>query len=191
MLAQCSFFRAAARHAPRVQSTPAATVGVGSSRLFSSSGAIRNEKDAHLNLFSALSNAQTVTDQRATAAAIQPTYNVQLKPLHPTFVFPKDFSMQSRIPRDRISKKPAALGPRRAEAQRSDVFYQQQIDPLDEAMNSFLMSAFVTEMGKIKSRAETALTWRSQRRVGKAIRRARNMGIIPLLSRRALKDGRE
>lgn len=99
--------------------------------------------------------------------------------------------MQSRISRDRVSKKPAALGPRRAEAQRSDVFYQQQIDPLDEAMNSFLMSAFVTEMGKIKSRSETALTWRSQRRIGKAIRRARNMGIIPLLSRRPLKDGRE
>lgn len=41
-------------------------------------------------------------------------------------------------------------------------------------------------MGKIKSRAETGLTWKNQRRLGKAIRRAKMMGVIPVLSRRPL-----
>lgn len=41
-------------------------------------------------------------------------------------------------------------------------------------------------MGKIKPRSQTKLTWRSQRRLGKAIRRAKMMGIIPVLSRRVL-----
>lgn len=39
--------------------------------------------------------------------------------------------------------------------------------------------AFLNPMGMIKSRAQTGLTWKSQRRVGKMIRRARHMGIIP------------
>lgn len=39
--------------------------------------------------------------------------------------------------------------------------------------------AFINQMGKIKSRAETGLTWKSQRLVGKMVRRARHMGVIP------------
>lgn len=66
------------------------------------------------------------------------------------------------------------------------MFHQLQIDPLHEAMNSRLLSYFVTEMGKIKPRSATKLTWRSQRRLGKAIRRAKMMGVIPVLSRRVL-----
>jgi small subunit ribosomal protein S18 len=56
------------------------------------------------------------------------------------------------------------------------------VDPLQEASNDVLMSSFVTEMGKIKHRAETGLTTKSQRRLGKAIRRAKMMGVIPVLS---------
>ena len=83
-----------------------------------------------------------------------------------------------------------ALGPPRKEAQKRDMFYQHGIDPLDEYLNSALLSSFVTEMGKIRSRGDTKLTWRSQRRVGKAIRRAKMMGIIPVLSRRPLHGDR-
>lgn len=53
-------------------------------------------------------------------------------------------------------------------------------------MNSTLLSHFVTDMGKIRKRADTQLTWKNQRRLGKAIRRAKMMGIIPVLSRRSL-----
>lgn len=125
--------------------------------------------------------------QNATAVASAPAVRTNVKPLHPTFVFPQDFNMKARAVPELPPKKLPQLGPRRAEAKRKDVFLQQNIDPLDEAMNSFIMSAFVTDMGKIKSRAETELTWRSQRRIGKAIRRAKNMGVIPILSRRPLK----
>jgi len=82
--------------------------------------------------------------------------------------------------------KPYAVGPDRADAERSDIFYQLEMDPLAECMNSSLLSNFVTEMGRVKSRAETHLTWRNQRRLGKAIRRAKKMGIIPFFSKRPL-----
>ena len=76
-------------------------------------------------------------------------------------------------------------------SQRLDAFHQLNIDPLHEATSSNLMSSFVTEMGKIRTRSETLLTWKNQRRLGKAIRRARMMGIIPILSRRSLRGGNE
>ena len=83
-------------------------------------------------------------------------------------------------------RKRALLGPGAAESRRNDWFYQLGIDPLDEATNHRLLSYFVTEMGKIKSRAETKLTWRNQRRLTKAIRRAKMMGIMPILNRETL-----
>lgn len=46
-------------------------------------------------------------------------------------------------------------------------------------MNPALLSRFVTNMGKIMNRAQTRLTWKNQRKVGKAIRRARAMGVMP------------
>jgi len=36
----------------------------------------------------------------------------------------------------------------------------------------------VNQMGRIKTRAETGLTWKNQRKVGKLVRRARAMGLI-------------
>ncbi|EGO27856.1 hypothetical protein SERLADRAFT_383498 [Serpula lacrymans var. lacrymans S7.9] len=79
--------------------------------------------------------------------------------------------------------KPALVGPGRREARRQDVFYQLGIDPLHESQNAALLSAFVTEMGKIRPRTQTGLTTKTQRRLGKAIRRAKMMGVIPWLSR--------
>ena len=49
------------------------------------------------------------------------------------------------------------------------------------------MSEFVTRMGRIKKRNETRLTWKNQRKLGKAIRGAKMRGIIPLHSRRVLR----
>jgi small subunit ribosomal protein S18 len=45
------------------------------------------------------------------------------------------------------------------------------------------MSSFVTEMGKLKGRPNTNLTRKSQRRLAKAVRRAKMMGLMPVLSR--------
>ncbi len=85
---------------------------------------------------------------------------------------------------DPFRRKRALLGPGAAESRRCDWFYQLDIDPLDEATNPRLLSYFVTDMGKMKSRAETKLTWRNQRRLTKAVRRAKMMGVMPILNKR-------
>ena len=88
------------------------------------------------------------------------------------------------LPReDPFRRKRALLGPGAAESRRNDTFYQLDIDPLDEAMNPRLLSFFVSDMGKIRSRADNKLTWRNQRRLTKAIRRAKMMGIMPILNK--------
>ena len=96
---------------------------------------------------------------------------------------PHDFARPGKGPGYR--KRPL-LGPPAAESRRQDIFYQLGLDPLHECQNSTLMSWYVSGMGKIKTRAETGLTWKNQRRLGKAIRRAKMMGIIPVLSKRTL-----
>ncbi|CAL1700911.1 unnamed protein product [Somion occarium] len=103
------------------------------------------------------------------------------------FIKPSDLGFEARTVTPHPRKRPL-LGPSAKESKYRDVFYQLNIDPLHEAFNSKLLSRFVSEMGKIKGRAETNLTWKSQRRLGKAIRRAKQMGIIPILSKRPL-DG--
>ncbi|KAA1466311.1 hypothetical protein DENSPDRAFT_831118 [Dentipellis sp. KUC8613] len=98
----------------------------------------------------------------------------------PSFIKPTDL-----LPREdyQVAKKRPLLGPSTDVSRRLDAFHQLNIDPLLEATNPALMSHFVSEMGKVKGRPETNLTWRSQRRLTKAIRRAKMMGIMPILSR--------
>jgi small subunit ribosomal protein S18 len=74
--------------------------------------------------------------------------------------------------------RPPLLGPRAAEARKSDPFHILSVNPIDEVLNDDLVRRYVTQMGKIKTRADTALTWKNQRRVGKMVRRARAMGLI-------------
>jgi small subunit ribosomal protein S18 len=114
-------------------------------------------------------------------------------PLTPLFFFPVliliYISIQFLKPADLLPhedpfrRKRALLGPGAAESRRNDSFYQLGIDPLDEATNPQLLSYFVTDMGKMKSRAETKLTWRNQRRLTKAVRRAKMMGVMPILNK--------
>lgn len=80
------------------------------------------------------------------------------------------------------------FGPGAKQAASKDAFLYLGIDPLKEAMNDALLSKFVTTMGKIKGRNETGLSRRSQRRVGKAVRRARAMGILPMMSKAVTLD---
>ncbi|GAA5859626.1 hypothetical protein JCM1840_006379 [Sporobolomyces johnsonii] len=72
------------------------------------------------------------------------------------------------------------LGPPTAYGPTHDPFVRYGLDPLkDSPLNPFWKAEFTTTMGKIKSRGKTGLQRKSQRRVAKAIRRARSMGIIP------------
>ncbi|KAJ3739529.1 hypothetical protein DFH05DRAFT_1530314 [Lentinula detonsa] len=78
----------------------------------------------------------------------------------------------------------ARVGPSRREAQYLDPFYRLGVDPLKQAMNPAMLIPFVSEMGKVYGRNVTGLTKKNQRKVGKAIRRAKMMGILPILSKR-------
>lgn len=99
------------------------------------------------------------------------------------FVSPRHFDVKA-FEQQRRHRRAPQVGPDAKTSRHRDAFYQLGIDPLDECINSRLLSDFVTDMGKIRSRAYTGLTWRSQRRLSKAIRRAKMMGVIPLLSKR-------
>lgn len=66
-----------------------------------------------------------------------------------------------------------------AQIRDADPFVQHDINPLHQFKDRGLMSLFVTEMGKIKPRSQTGLSAKSQRRLTKAIKRARATGFLP------------
>src|ERR1700761_97594 len=98
---------------------------------------------------------------------------------------PNMLSRKHREPRPRPSPYPLEKtpGPNSSDARKTDIFYQLSIDPLREVNNARLLCSYTTGLGKIKSRHSTGLTHYNQRRLGKAIRRARAMGIVPFMSR--------
>ncbi|KAM0753226.1 hypothetical protein T439DRAFT_323861 [Meredithblackwellia eburnea MCA 4105] len=75
------------------------------------------------------------------------------------------------------------LGPPTSEARRLDPFVRLGINPLDSPMNPYLRTNFTTSMGKISSRGKTGLQRSSQRKMGKAVRRARSMGVVAVLGK--------
>ncbi|CDZ97588.1 RP-S18, MRPS18, rpsR [Phaffia rhodozyma] len=91
---------------------------------------------------------------------------------------PEDFSQQGRAALKPIKRVKQALGPPRAIAELIDPFHRLDIDPRKEYLNARLLSTFQTEIGRIKGRAETGLTILAQRRLGKALKRAKNMGLV-------------
>lgn len=65
------------------------------------------------------------------------------------------------------------LGPPVTAARTHDPFVRFDFSPLDSPMNPWLRTQYCTSMGKIKSRGNTGLQRGSQRKMGKAVRRAR------------------
>lgn len=93
-----------------------------------------------------------------------------------------------------ITQKPPRLsrpllGPTKKEAIQQDLIHRNLLKPGkpsladDSYKNAAILAQYVTEMGKIMGRASTGLTRKSQRGVGKAVRRARSMGLLPVMSR--------
>ena len=96
------------------------------------------------------------------------------------FIRPHYWSYQHRFQPKNVRTAPPLVAPSRKEASQHDIFRELGIDPLWETSNSTLLASFVTELGKIRPRTQTRLTTKTQRRLGKAIRRAKMMGLIPL-----------
>lgn len=65
------------------------------------------------------------------------------------------------------------LGPPTSAALTHDPFIRLGISPLSSPMNVHLRTDFLTNMGKIQSRGKTSLQRSSQRKMAKAVRRAR------------------
>ncbi|RCH81691.1 28S ribosomal protein S18c, mitochondrial, partial [Rhizopus stolonifer] len=59
-----------------------------------------------------------------------------------------------------------------------DPFDVLGLDPLHEYKNYKLLSKFVSDMGKILPREQTGLTAKNQRKLAKAVKRARAMGLM-------------
>lgn len=92
-------------------------------------------------------------------------------------------------PADKIRPRPPLLGPSKKIAKQIDPFHIRKSNPLDHCVNPLMSLAFINQLGRIKGRNETGLTWRSQRMVGKMVRRARAMGVIPHWSNRPAPGG--
>ncbi|KAG6833904.1 hypothetical protein H0H87_007915 [Tephrocybe sp. NHM501043] len=100
------------------------------------------------------------------------------------FVKPHDFTYKSRFnAQPTYQTRRPTVGPAPSQARYQDPFHQFELDPVSLAMNRDILSHYVSEMGKTYGRNITGLTSKSQRRMGKAIRRAKMMGIIPVLSK--------
>lgn len=86
-------------------------------------------------------------------------------------------------------RAPPLLGPSKREAMKTDPIHILGLNPAkpsladDSYKNGALLSEYVSEMGRILPRNVTGLTRKSQRHIGKAIRRARALGILPVLTR--------
>lgn len=106
----------------------------------------------------------------------------------------------STLTLDSITQRPPRLsrpllGPTKAEAVQQDLIHINGLNPGkpslndDSYKNAAILANYVSEMGKILPRASTGLTRKSQRQVGKAVRRARSMGLLPVMSRGGSRGG--
>ncbi|KAK6909783.1 ribosomal protein S18 [Kwoniella mangroviensis CBS 8507] len=102
---------------------------------------------------------------------------------------PHSLTSSSLYPEPRPYAKAPLLGPSKKIATKIDPFHLSQTSPLDYDLNPHFALQFVNPMGKIKSRAETGLTWKNQRKIGKLVRRSRAMGLISRWSNQPVQGG--
>ena len=95
---------------------------------------------------------------------------------------PHILNQKNRYSKWTPTPKRLLVAPGGREAARSDIFRQLEIDPIHEHANVRLLSNYVTELGKIKPRVDSGLTTKNHRRLSKAIKRAKMMGLMPQLS---------
>ncbi|CCG82028.1 37S ribosomal protein rsm18,mitochondrial [Taphrina deformans PYCC 5710] len=86
---------------------------------------------------------------------------------------PADLSFEAKRP----------LQQKNRQSQITDKFEEYSVNPMDEYKSFNLLSQFTTELGRIRTREQTGLSTKNQRRLGKAIRRARALSILPTAAR--------
>ena len=68
---------------------------------------------------------------------------------------------------------------RRRKRPTTDAFDALSLDPLDLYRNFSVMSEYITEMGRIRHSSSTGLRPVNQRKISKAIKRAKALGLLP------------
>jgi small subunit ribosomal protein S18 len=76
--------------------------------------------------------------------------------------------------KDRKRGKP----PQKGEARRYSKLPREEIDKIDYK-NVALLQRFITERGKIRSRRVTGLSRRDQSKMARAVKRSRELGLLP------------
>ncbi|KAJ7368463.1 hypothetical protein DFH08DRAFT_831480 [Mycena albidolilacea] len=156
---------------------------------FSTSVPVRNDSSPMKEMADILTDQSKKTppiaDQgkdNTQGTTIRPTH--EYKPIPPnSFIRPYDLSLEGRRFKERPMRRPPQIAPETRTARKKDTFFQLGLDPLKFALHPAIISNFMSEMAMIMPRRQTGLTTKSQRRVAKAIRRAKMMGVIPLHSR--------
>lgn len=75
--------------------------------------------------------------------------------------------------------KNASSRPKRVKKSLQYLLLLKKFDNIVDYKNIQLLKAFLTKYGKIRARRKTRISIQQQRRVSKAIRRARAVGLIP------------
>ncbi|KAI9307745.1 ribosomal protein S18 [Cunninghamella echinulata] len=157
----------------------------------------RNSQRILLNNTTRTFSTSIVNKQDNSQAAPKNTKGIEMETLH---------LLQNSVTSDKI--KPKDVGQRYQKMHHAgdiyhpqdlnDTLYQEQLrqrrgrpnppsedpfdvlglDPLHEYKNYRLLSHFVSDMGKILPREKTGLTAKNQRKLAKAVKRARAMGIM-------------
>ena len=116
------------------------------------------------------STEQATNDERMTIQVISPRSLSPEKLLEPYPARPKlDLAYPLGLPVPLIATH--------------DPFIHLSLSPLISPLNPHLRSDFCSSMGKILGRGKTGLGRKSQRGMGKAVRRARCMGVVPMFGK--------
>ncbi|CAG8687040.1 440_t:CDS:2 [Ambispora leptoticha] len=133
-----------------------------------------------ISILRASSAMNRITGQSGRMAGLPENRSRYVKAFQPGQIYkPSDLSEDTNVQRRRYLEKPRPT---------VDVFNVLRINPLKEYKNFNLLSSFVSEMGKILPRSQTGITAKNQRRLAKAIKRARSFGLMPSTHRMPIEE---
>lgn len=153
-----------------------------SALLSAADAAKRDTKDRELTLTACSSRSLAFVAGGAQPGIVRNLAGARARVISPRTLLPR--AMLDPYPRQPDLARAYPLGPPRKMARQLDPFIFTGVDPLRAApTNAFLRSDFCSPLGRILPRSKTGLQRKTQRRLGRAIRRARSMGIIPYFGR--------
>ncbi|KAJ3318793.1 hypothetical protein HDV06_007044 [Boothiomyces sp. JEL0866] len=110
----------------------------------------------------------------ATRKQVRPNFRLRPKNFLPKTTYsPADLNDKLVIEERELRK------PRQEMLPTEDIFAKLNIDPLKEYKNPVILSSFLTKMGHIQPRRKTGLSLDNQKKLARAIKRARAFGILP------------